>query len=54
MNLLFDPDFRLFATSMIIALLLAVAVAMILAERKHRLALRALHTGRDIQKGGHQ
>lgn len=53
MNLLLDPDFRLFAISMIIALLLAVAVAEILAQRKHRLALQALRTGRDChQKGG--
>lgn len=51
MNLLLDPDFRLFAISMIIALLLAVAVAEILAQRKHRLALQSLRTGRDTQKG---
>lgn len=54
MSLLLDPDFRLFAISMIIALLLAVAVAEILAQRKHRLALQALRTGRDVQKGSHQ
>lgn len=55
MNLLLDPDFRLFAISMIIALLLAVAVAEILAQRKHRLALQSLRVGRDCHpKGGHQ
>lgn len=52
MSLLLDPDFRLFAISMIIALLLAVAVAEILAQRKHRLALQALRTGRDCHQKG--
>lgn len=54
MEILTDPTFKPFAISIIIALLLAIAVAEILAQRKHRLALQALRTGRDIQKGGQQ
>lgn len=54
MNLLFDPEFQRWLGSMFLAFLVAVAVAEILAQRKHRLALQALRTGRDIQKGGHQ
>lgn len=54
MNLLFDPVFQQFLLMMFLAFLVAIAVAEILAQRKHRLALQALRTGRDIQKGGHQ
>lgn len=54
MNLLFDPEFQRWLGSMLLAFLVAVAVAEILAQRKHRMALQALRTGRDIQKGGHQ
>lgn len=51
MNLLFDPEFQRWLGSMFLAFLVAVAVAEILAQRKHRLALQSLRTGRDIQKG---
>ncbi len=53
-HLLFETDFQHFLLMMLLAFLVAVAVAEILAQRKHRLALQALRTGRDIQKGGHQ
>lgn len=55
MNLLLDPEFQRWLGSMFLAFLVAVAVAEILAQRKHRLALQALRTGRDCHpKGGHQ
>jgi len=53
-HLLFETDFQQFILMMFLAFLVAVAVAEILAQRKHRLALQALRTGRDIQKGGQQ
>lgn len=55
LHLLFEPEFQQFLFTMLSAFLVAVAVAEILAQRKHRTALQALRTGRDIhQKGGHQ
>lgn len=54
LHILFEADFQHFLLMMGLAFLVAVAVAEILAQRKHRLALQALRTGRDIQKGGHQ
>jgi len=54
LHILFEADFQHFLLMMLLAFLVAVAVAEILAQRKHRLALQALRTGRDIQKGGHQ
>lgn len=53
-HLLLETDFQQFILMMFLAFLVAVAVAEILAQRKHRLAVQALRTGRDIQKGGHQ
>lgn len=54
-HILLEPDFQHFALTILLAALVAVAVAEILAQRKHRLALQALRTGRHIhQKGGHQ
>lgn len=54
LHILFEADFQHFALTILLASLVAVAVAEILAQRKHRLAVQALRTGRDIQKGGHQ
>jgi dolichyl-phosphate-mannose--protein O-mannosyl transferase len=54
-NLFLDPEFQYWLASMFLAFLVAIAVAEILAQRKHRLALQALRTGRDCHpKGGHQ
>lgn len=53
-HLLFETDFQYFLLMMVLAFAVAIAVAEIMAQRKHRLALQALRTGRDIQKGGHQ
>ena len=55
MNLFLDPEFQYWLASMFLAFLVAIAVAEILAQRKHRLALQALRTGRDCHpKGDHQ
>lgn len=54
-HILLETDFQQFILMMFLAFLVAIAVAEIMAQRKHRLALQALRTGRDIhQKGGHQ
>lgn len=52
MDTLFDPEFQWWLGSMLVAFLLAIAVAEIMAQRKHHLAIQALRNGRDIQKGG--
>lgn len=54
LHLLLEPEFQQFLFTMLSAFLVAVAVAEILAQRKHKTALETLRTGRDIQKGGHQ
>jgi hypothetical protein len=52
-NLFLDPEFQYWLASMFLAFLVAIAVAEILAQRKHRLALQTLRTGRDCHpKGG--
>ena len=54
-HLLFETDFQYFLLMMVLAFAVAIAVAEILAQRKHRLVIQALRTGRDIhQKGGDQ
>lgn len=54
-HILLETDFQQFILVMFLGLLVAVAVAEILAQRKHRMALQSLRTGRDCHpKGGQQ